>query len=178
MIKHFFREKHNKIFLHQSLTCLKICGQVITVCAKVVLCGTQVAVYIWWLLSLRVTQSCWALVHFKCKPEPQCRVEGLSEPAENGVEVEPSVRGDIIEGQNASWPVQKNSDFLKTSAAPRKSYFCHFVIVPRWVMIIFAEQHPGSVISSMPRFIWTFVTSSFVSYTYGNSSLPLYLPDT
>lgn len=54
------------------------------------------------VLFLQVTQSCWALVHFKCKPEPKCRVERLSEPAEKGVEVKPSVRGDIKEGQKAS----------------------------------------------------------------------------
>lgn len=79
-------------------------------------------------------------MHFNCKPEPKCRVEGLSELAVKGVEVDPSFSGDIKEGQNASWPVHVHSNSkARAFIAGAKWYLFLTIIVPHGVIIPMAE---------------------------------------
>lgn len=79
---------------------------------------------------------------------PKPRVERLCEGAIERVKVAEGPRGDAVEGQGATWPVQVHSD--PAGARRRCWYFQRLAVVLSAVVILRAVQTPGPVSGAEP----------------------------
>ena len=97
-------------------------------------------------------------------PNPETWVNRLCELGIEGVEVTQCVRGDIIEGQSASRPVQIHTNFFAASVGNRTTP--HLTIMPCREPLLLAKI-PGYIIRSETTILtFFFPSNSFVCYSH------------
>lgn len=109
------------------------------------------------------------------EPQPKAGVQRFSEAAVEGVEVDQSPRGDPVEGQRTSRPVQVYCHSVRPQGRRREAL--HLVVVPHGQTSIGAVDTPRDMVPSKHTvFTVAPAADSPVGHRHSHSAPPLHLP--